>query len=79
MLGTCSLSTWVDWIRNKSSLLVLQEHRHSYVRKNAVFAVLTLYRDFESLLPDAPELIQIFLAAVCSLTSTLFLLGRANV
>ena len=41
-----------------------QEHRHSYVRKNAVFAVLTIYRDFESLIPDAAELIQIFLAAV---------------
>ena len=39
------------------------EHRHSYVRKNAVFAVYSIYRDFESLIPDAPELIQTFLAA----------------
>ncbi|PCH34145.1 coatomer protein [Wolfiporia cocos MD-104 SS10] len=39
------------------------EHRHSYVRKNAVFAVYTIYRQFENLIPDAPELIQTFLAA----------------
>ncbi len=39
------------------------EHRHSYVRKNAVFAVYTIYREYEHLIPDAPELIQTFLAA----------------
>ncbi|KZT30989.1 coatomer protein [Neolentinus lepideus HHB14362 ss-1] len=39
------------------------EHRHSYVRKNAVFAIYTIYRSFEHLIPDAPELIQTFLAA----------------
>ena len=39
------------------------EHRHSYVRKNAVFAVYSIYREFENLIPDAPELIQTFLAA----------------
>ena len=39
------------------------EHRHSYVRKNAVFAIYTIYREFENLIPDAPELIQTFLAA----------------
>ncbi|EJC98625.1 coatomer protein [Fomitiporia mediterranea MF3/22] len=39
------------------------EHRHSYVRKNAVFAVYSIYRAFEHLIPDAPELIQTFLAA----------------
>ncbi|KAI0005525.1 coatomer beta subunit [Russula compacta] len=39
------------------------EHRHSYVRKNAVFAVYTIYREYEQLIPDAPELIQTFLAA----------------
>ncbi|OCH95747.1 coatomer protein [Obba rivulosa] len=39
------------------------EHRHSYVRKNAVFTVYTIYREFEHLIPDAPELIQTFLAA----------------
>ncbi|KAI0734370.1 coatomer protein [Fomitopsis betulina] len=39
------------------------EHRHSYVRKNAVFAVYSIYRQHEHLIPDAPELIQTFLAA----------------
>ncbi|KAL6307672.1 coatomer protein [Sparassis latifolia] len=39
------------------------EHRHSYVRKNAVFAIYTIYREFEHLVPDAPELMQTFLAA----------------
>ncbi|CAH1759392.1 14622_t:CDS:10 [Entrophospora sp. SA101] len=37
------------------------EHRHSYVRKNAVFAIYTIYKHFEYLIPDAPELIQSFL------------------
>ncbi|KAF8640580.1 hypothetical protein AX17_000242 [Amanita inopinata Kibby_2008] len=39
------------------------EHRHSYVRKNAVFAVYSIYREFEQLIPDAPELIHTFLIA----------------
>ncbi|GJJ13133.1 hypothetical protein Clacol_007383 [Clathrus columnatus] len=39
------------------------EHRHAYVRKNAVFAVYTIYRAFENLIPDAPELMQTFLVA----------------
>ncbi|PKC13486.1 putative SEC26-coatomer complex beta chain of secretory pathway vesicles [Rhizophagus irregularis] len=39
------------------------EHRHAYVRKNAVFAIYTIYKHFEYLIPDAPELIQSFLAA----------------
>jgi coatomer subunit beta len=35
------------------------EHRHSYVRKNAVMAVYTMYKNFgELLIPDAPELIE---------------------
>lgn len=33
------------------------------MRKNAVFAVYSIYREFENLIPDAPELIQTFLAA----------------
>ncbi|ORZ25241.1 adaptin N terminal region-domain-containing protein [Absidia repens] len=37
------------------------EHRHSYVRKNAVFAIGSIYRHFEMLFPDAPEVIQQFL------------------
>ncbi|MCJ1311496.1 coatomer subunit beta [Agyrium rufum] len=37
------------------------EHRHAYVRKNAVNAVASIYQLSESLIPDAPELIQSFL------------------
>jgi coatomer subunit beta len=39
------------------------EHRHSYVRKNAVFCVYQIYRVHESMLSDAPELMETFLAA----------------
>ncbi|KAK6908498.1 coatomer beta subunit [Kwoniella mangroviensis CBS 8886] len=39
------------------------EHRHSFVRKNAVFATYTIYQDHEHLIPDAPELLDTFLAA----------------
>ncbi|XP_066591144.1 coatomer subunit beta [Prorops nasuta] len=37
------------------------EHRHSYVRRNAVLAIFTIYRNFEFLIPDAPELIAQYL------------------
>ncbi|MFH4981010.1 hypothetical protein AB6A40_007719 [Gnathostoma spinigerum] len=37
------------------------EHRHSYVRRNAVLAIFTIYRNFEFLIADAPELISSFL------------------
>lgn len=37
------------------------EHRHSYVRRNAVLAIYTIYRKFDSLIPDAPELVQSYL------------------
>ncbi|KAG6380555.1 adaptin N terminal region-domain-containing protein [Boletus reticuloceps] len=39
------------------------EHRHSYVRKAAVFALYTVHREHESLVPDAAEMMQTFLAA----------------
>lgn len=39
------------------------EHRHSFVRKNAVFTILSIYQDHEHLIPDAPELLDTFLAA----------------
>ncbi|PPQ96152.1 hypothetical protein CVT26_004787 [Gymnopilus dilepis] len=39
------------------------EHRHSYVRKNAVFALYSIYREFEHLIPDAAELMYTFLIA----------------
>lgn len=37
------------------------EHRHAYVRKNAVFAIYSIYKVSEHLIPDAPELIKDFL------------------
>ena len=37
------------------------EHRHSYVRRNAVLAIYTIYRNFDFLIPDGPELIAKFL------------------
>jgi hypothetical protein len=37
------------------------EHRHAYVRKNAVFAVSQIYLHHEAMIPDAPDLIANFL------------------
>ncbi|KAH7160086.1 adaptin N terminal region-domain-containing protein [Dactylonectria estremocensis] len=37
------------------------EHRHAYVRKNAVFAVSSIYLHSPTLIPDASELISTFL------------------
>jgi coatomer subunit beta len=37
------------------------EHRHSYVRRNAVLAVYSIFKDFPQLLSDAPDLIYEFL------------------
>ncbi|KAB8339175.1 hypothetical protein FH972_022110 [Carpinus fangiana] len=37
------------------------EHRHAYVRKNAVFAIASIFTHSEALIPDAPELIEAFL------------------
>ena len=37
------------------------EHRHAYVRKNAVFAISSIYSHSPSLIPDASELIAAFL------------------
>lgn len=39
------------------------EHRHAYVRKNAVLAVSSVFQHSEHLIPDAPELILTFLQA----------------
>ena len=33
------------------------------MRKNAVFAIYSIYREFENLIPDAPELMHTFLVA----------------
>ncbi len=47
------------------SVLSCLEHRHSYVRKNAVFCIYSIYTSptLQSLIPDAPELMETFLAA----------------
>ncbi|KAF1981226.1 Coatomer, beta subunit [Aulographum hederae CBS 113979] len=37
------------------------QYRHSYVRKNAVFAIASIYQHLEALIPDAPELLLAFL------------------
>lgn len=39
------------------------EHRHSYVRRNAVLAIFTIYKNFDFLIPDAPEVVANFLEA----------------
>ncbi|KAF7390975.1 hypothetical protein HZH66_009455 [Vespula vulgaris] len=43
------------------SITACLEHRHSYVRRNAVLAIFTIYRNFEFLIPDAPDLIAKYL------------------
>ncbi|KAJ1721008.1 coatomer subunit beta [Coemansia erecta] len=44
------------------------EHRHAYVRKNAVVAISSIYRSQPQLIPDAPELIHAFLSAEADMT-----------
>jgi coatomer subunit beta len=44
-----------------ASLRVNLEHRHSYVRRNAVLAIYNTFKCFEDLMPDAPELIAEFI------------------
>lgn len=34
------------------------EHRHAFVRRNAVLAVFAIYKSFDYLLPDGPELVE---------------------
>uniref|UniRef100_T1PF97 Coatomer subunit beta n=1 Tax=Musca domestica TaxID=7370 RepID=T1PF97_MUSDO len=43
------------------SIRACLEHRHSYVRRNAVLAIFTIYKNFDWLVPDGPELIANFL------------------
>lgn len=40
---------------------VCLEHRHAYVRKNAVFAIYSIFKVSDHLIPDAPDLILDFL------------------
>jgi coatomer subunit beta len=56
-------ASYVPKLSADPSLTPPQEHRHSFVRKNAVFAVYTIYQSHEHLIPDAPELLETFLAA----------------
>ena len=44
-----------------SSARACLEHRHAYVRKNAVLAIASIHQLSETLIPDAPDLIQSFL------------------
>lgn len=44
------------------SIRLCLEHRHSYVRRNAVLAIFKIYINFEHLIPDAPEVVLDFLA-----------------
>ncbi|KAL3310812.1 Coatomer subunit beta, partial [Cichlidogyrus casuarinus] len=37
------------------------DHRHAYVRRNAVLAIFTIYKNFDFLFPDAPTMILKFL------------------
>jgi coatomer subunit beta len=46
-----------------SSVAQNLEHRHSYVRRNAVLAVHSIYKAFPFLMPDAPEHIEKFLGS----------------
>eukprot|EP01112_Ceratiomyxa_fruticulosa_P016820 TRINITY_DN5132_c0_g1_i1.p1 TRINITY_DN5132_c0_g1~~TRINITY_DN5132_c0_g1_i1.p1 ORF type:complete len:963 (-),score=223.46 TRINITY_DN5132_c0_g1_i1:118-3006(-) len=39
------------------------EHRHVYVRRNAVLAIYSVYKSFDYLIPDAPDLVYNFLVA----------------
>uniref|UniRef100_A0A915LS07 Coatomer subunit beta n=1 Tax=Meloidogyne javanica TaxID=6303 RepID=A0A915LS07_MELJA len=39
------------------SILKCLEHKHSYVRRNAILALFTIYKNFEFLVPNAPEVI----------------------
>jgi hypothetical protein len=45
------------------------EHRHSYVRRNAVMAIYYIYKSFEFLIPDAAELVFDYLNSVCVTTA----------
>jgi len=38
------------------------EHKHPYVRKHAIFAVYMIFKNFDFLLPDGPDLVETILA-----------------
>lgn len=41
-----------------SFLSCSQEHEHAYVRRNAIYASLSIFKQVEYLIPDAPELVE---------------------
>lgn len=43
------------------AIVACLEHRHSYVRRNAVLAIFNIFKNFDFLIPDAPELIGSYL------------------
>ena len=43
------------------SIRACLEYKHSYVRRNAVMAIFTIYKNFNFLMPDAPEIVANFL------------------
>ena len=55
------------------------EHRHSYVKRNAILAIFAIYKSFEFLIPDAPEVITSFLEtnqdAACKRNAFMMLLN----
>ena len=50
------------------SLRQCLEYRHQYVRKNAIFAVYTIYKALDHMIPDAPELMYNLLKAEADMT-----------
>ncbi|KAI3382227.1 hypothetical protein SNEBB_003689 [Seison nebaliae] len=43
------------------SIIQCLQHRHSYVRRNAVLAISTIYQNFDNLIPDAADIIYNYL------------------
>lgn len=44
-----------------SSIRTCLEHEHAYVRRNAIYAAFSIYKNVEFIMPDAPELIEALL------------------
>ena len=53
------------------------EHRHSFVRRNGVLAVFAIFKSFDYLLPDGPELVEKVLQTVRHGDSSVRLKGAA--
>jgi coatomer subunit beta len=46
------------------SVRICLEHKHPYVRKHAILAIYIIFKNFDFLLPDAPDLVEATLAGV---------------